>query len=188
MTCIHLAITRRAYHLERYMSYDVSVHIHADLDDACVCVFARFGPGTLPSSCFDRVLLAVNSIVHPNRVCFLLLQVQGGCYTASPLIFASLLFSVAPPPHLITPRVSLQRACDSCKTLYQGVDLRCAAPFSPSLIPPSLILPFHTLLKCNPHPLRCPLCHCNVAICSRCCGADNSLFYLPLSSTKGPGH
>lgn len=58
-------------------------------------------------------------------------------------------------------------------------------------IAPSLILPFDTLLKCTPSLLLCSTgAHSrrSIAICSWCRGADNSLFYLSLSSTKGPGH
>lgn len=111
-----------------------------------------------------------------------------------PWSFVYLLFSISPlisssPP----PCPSLQGPRDSCKTLYQGADLRCTAPSSPPLylVPPSTNLLFNTLLKCNPHPLLSstgPLCHHNRAICSWCRGADNGLFYLSLSSTKGPGH
>lgn len=127
----------------------VAVCVHIFIHFVCAC-FDWFGPCTPTASCFDRVhsAITVNSIVQPNNgVRFPLLQVQGACYT---VIFASLLLSVSPlisssPP----PCVSLQRACDSCKTLYQGIDLQCAAP-SPPPQPPSLILPFDTLLKCNP--------------------------------------
>lgn len=58
-------------------------------------------------------------------------------------------------------------------------------------IAPALILPFDTLLKCTPSLLLCSTgAHSrrSIAICSWCRGADNSLFYLSLSSTKGPGH
>lgn len=129
--------------------------------------------------------------------CPILLQVQGGCYTISPGNLC-LPFILCRSPHLLISsasplRVSLQRACDSCKTLYQGVDLRCAAlssPFStPSSIPPRFS-PSTLCWSVTPPLLGStgPLCCCNVAICSWWCGADNSLFYLPLSSTKGPRH
>lgn len=103
--------------------------------------------------CFDCVLLAasVNSAVQPNNsIQFPLLQVRGGCYTISPRNLRLPFIPCLPPRLLIcSPCDSLQGAHDSCKTLYQGADLRCAAP---SLS--SLILPFDTLLKCTPHHRR----------------------------------
>lgn len=57
--------------------------------------------------------------------------------------------------------------------------------------PPSLPLWFFSYIPlpaCNPPPPTASQTHSAVAISSRCCGADNSLFYLPLSSTKGPWH
>lgn len=143
----------------------------------------------LPTSCFHRPLLTatVKGLVQPNNsVQFLLLQVQGVCCDIYPVIFASLLFSIAPITTSPLP-VSLQRACDSCKILYQGVDLQRSAPSSlPLCFAPSTLFWSVTAPPSPPSQLRLPALHCNVAICS--CGADNSLFYLSLSSTKGPGH
>ena len=60
----------------------------------------------LASSCFDPMLLAVTvtGVVHANNsVQFLLLQLHGAFYADSPpVIFASLLFSVAPSHLLIS--------------------------------------------------------------------------------------
>ena len=76
----------------------------------------------------------------------------------SPVIFDCLLFYVralisSSPP----PRVSLQRAGDSCKTLYQGVDLRCAAPSSPPSPPPPILPPRYFAEVWTPPPPPPPL-------------------------------
>lgn len=137
---------------------------------------------------FHPVLLAiaVNNISPPNNeVWFFLLQAHWPLRLFLPvLIFAALfLFPDAALVSSSPPHAPLQRACDSWKTLYHVLAY--------SLLPhpiPRWLSPLDTLLKCNPSQHRHHPRRCNAAICGWCCGADNSLFYLPLSSTKGPWH
>lgn len=144
------------------------------------------------------VVLTVYQSQSTDHFCLLLLQ--GGGYSMSPsnLCFTLILHLAPWSPPL---SVFLSRGFVTVvKALYQGVDLRCAAlssPFSSPLSIPPWFFFFQHFVKVPPPPTTTsssttgsagPLYHCNIAICSRCCGADNSLFYLSLSSTKGPGH
>lgn len=118
----------------------------------CVLLLDFKCAGFLP--CFDRVLLAAtaNSVVQSNNsIQFPLLQLLGGCYTVSPCNLC-LPFILCLSPHLLvsSPSVFLSRgfvtAVKPCiKALTYGV-----LPLLLPLIPPSMILPFDTLLKCSP--------------------------------------
>ncbi|MEQ2159151.1 hypothetical protein GOODEAATRI_019638 [Goodea atripinnis] len=110
------------------------------------------------------------------------------------LIFASLSFSInlpfpSQPTCLSRGFVTAVKPCIMVLT-------HRLLPFS-STSPP--LHPFfhdsplqHSVERCPQPSSSAPsvgtLCHLYRAIGRRCCGADNSLIYLSLSSTKGPGH
>lgn len=104
-----------------------------------------------------------------------------------PAISASLLLSdaslISSSPHI--PLMFLSRG-------FMTAVKPCTKALTYGLLPhPPPVRPHHNSPLCwsvtSPSSNN-PLCHCKVAIFSWCCGADNSLFYLLLSSTKGPWH
>lgn len=155
----------------------------------CARFFVWFGLCMPAALCFAFII----SVVKPNNsVQFLLLQIQGGCYTVSPRNLCLPFILHRSPPLLINPLFLSRGLVTAVKPCIEALTYAVLPPPSPA---PHPSLPrFSPSTLCwsvTPPPLLSstgPLCHCNVAICSWCCGADNSLFYLPLSSTKGPGH
>lgn len=93
---------------------------------------------------------------------------------------------VALPYQPAFPSRGFVTAVKPCIKVLTHDVLPCPSP------PPPPFYPFFCW-KCTPPPLLLsstgPLCrHNDVAISIWCCGADNGLFYLSLSSTKGAGH